>query len=267
MGIIEGAGTCSVCGKPSWHSRSNKCEEHRPAKGGRPPGRARQPREQTTAARIVGALPAIDAKTFSGKTPTAAEWEEKLTAVVVLLTMTYIEYAVIKPSDLAEPYATQMTERLGMTEDEARTIVEPVAHAISGTKVNKDHGREAIELLAFAPALLAVLEWNARVQRFKKELKSGEVTILPEPLRQEESGNGSHRRAEAPAPAERSSGVPVANFGGGGGVWDPSEAPTARVHRDGAELDDPDRALEAAHIALNGAAGDPHAWIGVPRED
>jgi hypothetical protein len=222
-------------------------------------------REQSTAAKIVGQLPSIDAKTFSGKAPTASEWEEKLTAVVVLLTMTYIEYAVIKPSNLQEPYATQMTERLGMTEDEARTIVEPVAHAISGTKVNKDHGREAIELLAFAPALLAVLEWNARVQRFKKELQSGEVQIIPEPLRQEENGNGSHRRAEAPASAERG-GPPVANFGGRG-VWDPDQAPTARVHRDGAELDDPDRALQAAHIAVNGASDNPDAWVGVAGAD
>lgn len=266
MGIIEGAGTCSVCGKPSWHSRSNKCEDHKPAKGGRPAGRARATREQSTAAKIVGQLPAIDAKTFSGKAPTANEWEEKLTAVVVLLTMTYVEYAVIRPADLQEPYATQMTDRLGMTEDEARTIVEPVAHAISGTKVNKDHGREAIELLAFAPAILAVVEWNARVQRFKKEM-TGEVQVMPEtPQQSEDRTNGSNRRAETPAPAERASGVPVANFGGPG-VWNPDEAPTARVHRDGADLDDPDRALEAAHIALNGSSGHPDAWVGVGGED
>lgn len=268
MGVIEGIGTCSVCGKKSWHPRSNKCEDHRPAKGGRPAGNANATREQSTAAKVLGGLPAIDAKTFSGKTPTATEWEEKLTAVVVLLTMTYIEYGVIKPAGLGEPYATQMTAELGMTDEEARTIIEPIAHAISGTKMNKDHGREAIELLAFAPAILAVVEWTSRVQRFKKELTSGETQVMPPTMRVvREPEHGSDRRTETPTPAEGSSGVPFANFGGAGGVWDPSQAPTARVHRDGAELDDPDRALQAAHIAVNGAAGPEDDWGRVAGED
>jgi hypothetical protein len=68
----------------------------------------------------------------------------------------------------------------GLTRDEHNLAIDQTAaHAIAGTKVNKDHGREAIEILAFAPAILAVAEWWSQVQRFKKELQSGEF-VVPE---------------------------------------------------------------------------------------
>lgn len=161
-------GVCSVCGKASWSPRSNKCDTHRivPHRKGATAGGER---EQSTAAKIVGQLPAIDAKTFSGKPPTASEWEDKLGAVVVLTTMAYVEYGAIRPSGMKEPYATTMTEQLTMTDAEAQAIVEPFAHLFAGLEVNKKYGRETIEFLAFAPAILSGFEWWSRVAAFKRE--------------------------------------------------------------------------------------------------
>lgn len=248
-------GVCSVCGKKSWSAHSSKCEEHRPKAQ-----QAAEPRtEQSTAAKIVGALPAIDKQTFSGKPPTADEWQSKLGALVVLATMTYVEYGAIRPSGLPEPYATQMTNQLAMTDAEAESIVEPFAHLFAGLEANKKYGRQAIEFLAFAPAMLSALEWYSRVAAFKRETREHQETgtprvIPPDPTRGETNGSG--RRAEAAPPAEGGVAPPgaVINFGGPG-VWDPDQAPTARVHPNGTDLDDPDRALEAADLAINGAAG------------
>lgn len=264
MAIAKGSalGTCSVCGKEAWSPRSNKCADHRNSKT---KGAARIPgpgREESTAARVVGGLPSIDAKTFSGRPPTASEWEEKLSALVVLGTMMFVEFAVIKPAGLQEPYATQMTEELGMTDAEAEKIVEPFAHLFAGLEVNKSHGRHAIEFLAFAPAMLSAADWYQRIAHFRREdaraREMGGAVVMPPP-REREPDSGSSGRAQAQAPADGGTGPVVANFGGAG-VWDPDQAPTARIHPDGAELDDPDRAIEAAHSAFNGAAGDEDGW-------
>ena len=252
-------GKCTVCGKPSWSAHSNKCEEHR----AKPPTprRVGGSAKPTAAAQIVGALPAIDAKTFSGKAPTATEWQEKLSATVVLLTLMYVEYAVINPSGIQEPYASNMMNELAMSDGEAETITEPFAHLVAGLEVNKKHGREAIEFLAFAPAILAVVEWHHRVSAFKREYAAtGETQtqVIPEtqPLRREVPPDVSSERPQAPTPAERPA---VANFGGPG-VWDPDQAPTSREHPNGSDLDDPVGALEKAHLAIYGAPNNEDDW-------
>lgn len=236
-------GTCKTCGAPAWHPRSNKCAEHRntpaikvkaePKKTKAAPaprvasdgGPVDDPSPLATAVAEAGK---ITAKTFSDRPPNAKEWEDKLTSLVVLLTMTYVEYAIVKPFKLPEQVADAWVERLGMTEEEAATIVEPCSFVIAKTDLNKKHGREAIEILAFAPAILSVISWADRVTEFRREMQQ-----------QLERGDNvlsftSPSTSQGPSRAE-SGGPPVANFRG---VTDPSQAPTARVDRDSPDVDE-----------------------------
>jgi len=234
------AGTCKTCGAPAWSIRSNRCLEHKiepaiklkaekPKKGVKPTLNA-DGSAKSTASQFVDVAGAIDAKTFSGKPPTASEWEDKLTALVVLGTMTYVEYVVLRPFGLAEPGASEAVAMLGMSDDEARTIVEPCSYLLSKSRINKKHGREAIELLAFAPAILAIIAWADRVQQFRQSMLAAQA-----------SGQlgGRHVRTEgseaAPGPSGAGPGPAVANFGDG--VWDLNEAATARVNGDRSHVD------------------------------
>lgn len=166
-------GSCTVCGNKSWSPNSNKCEEHRrKTKAGRIGGNvAASPAKETAARTLIGNLPTVDAKTFSGKPPTAAEWEDKLTSFLVLATMTYVSFAIVRPLHVPDEVGTQWTNHLAMTDAEATTIVEPLAHYLAGSSINKKHGREAIEVLAFAPAALSFMDWMGRVNDFKAEIK------------------------------------------------------------------------------------------------
>lgn len=235
-------GVCKTCGEPSWSPRSNACEQHRktPAvkvKAEKPAKRTKKgdaPRvnndgspaeEPSIIAQAVGAAGTITPKTFSSRPPSASEWEDKLSALTVLLTMTYIDYVVVRPFHLPEDQAAIWVERLAMTDEEAASIVEPCSMLIAKTDLNKKHGREAIEVLAFAPAILSIVSWADRVSEFRREMQrqlGGENVVSFESSR---STQGASRTE---------SGVPLANFGG---VTDPSQAPTARVHRDGADLE------------------------------
>ena len=223
------AGTCKVCGKKAWSDRSNRCEEHKIVEEVKVPKRKKGEKKPTVnadgspkpvATQIVESAGAISAKTFSGKAPTQAEWEEKLVALVVLGTMTYVEYAVVKPLKMNEQDATQAVAYLGMTEEEASTIVEPCSYLLAGSKLNKDHGREAIEILAFAPAILAVIAWADRVSTFRQQMLAaqqsgqiGETYVSPQSTPAPERASGA------------TSGITYANFGG---VNDPDQAPTRR---------------------------------------
>lgn len=241
------AGTCSVCGATSWSPRSNKCVDHKSATPYKSKSKkAKAEREAArrsptvaadggpvitgpvtgpTAKQYVEAAGDITSKTFSGKPPTASEWEEKLTALVVLATMTYVEYVVVRPFRLPDGDATQAVAILGMTDEEARTIVEPCSYLLGRSEINKKHGREAIEILAFAPALLAIVAWGDRVSTFRQQMQAAQLG----------GSDVSSQRFEAPSGAsETTGGPPVANFRG---VTDPREAPTARVNGDGAHLD------------------------------
>ena len=226
-------GTCTVCGAKSWSPRSNKCEEHKPEQKPKTPRKRGRPSlnadgsPKQTAVKVIETAGAIDAKTFSGKPPSASEWEDKLTSLVILLTMTYVEYAVVRPTHLPEPHATEAVSQLGMTEDEARTIVEPCAYLLARSSINKKHGREALELLAFAPAVLAIIAWTDRVQSFRVQMQAqlGGPIVSPE---------------STPTPEGA---APVANFGVG--VWDASQAPTARVNGNRSHVDQQDRAVTA----------------------
>lgn len=216
-------GTCTICGAKSWSPRSNKCEEHKPEKKEvkNPRKKKDGPRvnadgSKSTSARVIQAAAVIDSKTFSGKPPSAQEWEDKLGALVVLLTMTYVEYAVVKPLKMGEPASTNAVSALGMTEEEASTIVEPFGHLIAKSSINKKHGREAIEVLAFAPALLAIMAWADRVSSFRQQFSiEGEGSVRTQST-QTEGGEG-----------QTPSGIPVANFRG---VVDPNQAPTAKLN-------------------------------------
>jgi hypothetical protein len=232
-------GVCKTCGAPSWSSRSNACAEHRktPAvkvkakkvttvkKGAAPRVNADGGPEPSVVSQAVDAAGAITAKTFSSKAPSASEWEDKLSALVVLLTFTYVEYAVVRPFHLPDDQAAMWVERLGMTDDEAEKIVEPCSFMIAKTDLNKKHGREAIEVLAFAPAILAVISWADRVSEFRREM-------------QRQLGGENVVRFESSATSEGSgrteSGAPIANFRG---VTDPSQAPTASVDRNGFDVE------------------------------
>lgn len=239
-------GVCKICGEPAWSARSNRCEIHKiEAKkstgakrgvGKRGPGKNNKgssPRitsdgspEATVVAQVVESVGSISTKTFSSRPPTAAEWDDKLGDLVVLLTMVYVEYAVVRPFKLADDVAAHWIEQLGMTEQEAATIVEPCSFLIAKTDLNKKHGREAMEVLAFAPAILSVIEWTNRVSEFRREM-------------QRQLGGENVVSFESPRPAESSirvteSGAPIANFGGD---TDPDNAPTKRVDRSGADVE------------------------------
>lgn len=229
-------GVCKTCGAPAWSPRSNACAEHRKtpaikvkaAKNKTPRINADgSPAEPSPLTQAVESAGAITAKTFSSKPPTASEWEDKLSTLVVLLTMTYVEYAVVRPFHLPDEQASYWVERLGMTEEEASTIVEPCSFLIAKTDLNKKHGRETIEILAFAPAILSVISWADRVSEFRREMQ-----------RQLGGDNVVNFESARPAPsAERTeSGAPIANFRG---VTDPDQAPTARVDRDRADVVQP----------------------------
>jgi hypothetical protein len=219
-------GVCKTCGEPSWSPRSNACAEHRktPAiklkadKNKAPKINADgSPAEPSIVAQAVESAGTITAKTFSSKPPAASEWEDKLSSLVVLLTMTYVEYAVVRPFHLADEQAAYWVERLGMNDEEAASIVEPCSFLIAKTDLNKKHGREAIEILAFAPAILSVISWADRVSEFRREMQrqlGGENVVSFEGPRDAQSAS----RTE--------SGAPVANFGGPG-KWGPDQAPTA----------------------------------------
>ena len=220
-------GVCKTCGKPSWSPRSNACLEHKktPAVKAKASSKRIGGAEASAKPILTQAVEAageITAKTFGSRPPTAQEWEDKLTALVVLLTMTYVEYVVVRPFQLPEPNATNAVAALGMTDDEARTIVEPCSYLMAKTEINKKHGREAIEVLAFAPAILAVVGWADRVSQFRREmsLQQGDPNVRLE----------STEAASGPSGA----GPVIANFRG---VTDPSQAPTARVNGDGAHVD------------------------------
>jgi hypothetical protein len=236
------AGICSVCGEPGWSIRSNKCAEHRTSK----PTKLKAEKVKTVkkgepsvnadgspgerAKQFVETAGDITSKTFSGKAPSASEWEEKLTALVVLATMTYVEYVVVRPFHLPEPHASEAVSVLGMTDDEARTIIEPCSFLLARSEINKKHGREAIEILAFAPAILAIVSWADRVSSFRQQMQAQ----LGDP-------NVSFERPQAPSGAtETSGGAPIANFRG---VTDPREAPTSRVNGDRPHLDVEDRTV------------------------
>ena len=237
------AGTCSVCGAPSWSPRSNKCADHKSATPYK--SKSKKAKAERAAARrspsvasdggpitgpvtgpstkqYVEAAGEITSKTFSGKPPTASEWEEKLTALVVLGTMTYVEYVVVRPVGLSDADATQAVAILGMTDEEARTIVEPCSYLLGRSELNKKHGREAIEILAFAPALLAIVSWADRVSQFRQQMQVGDPNV------------STQRFEAAPGASETTGGPVIANFRG---VTDPGQAPTARVNGDGAHLD------------------------------
>ena len=146
--------------------------------------------------------------------------------------MTYAEYVVVRPFHLPEPDATNAVSLLGMTDEEARTIIEPCSFLLARSEINKKHGREALEILAFAPAILAIVSWADRVSSFRQSMQAQ----LGDP-------NVSFERPQAPSGAsETSGGAPIANFRG---VTDPREAPTARVNGDRAHLDDEDRTVTA----------------------
>lgn len=229
------AGTCSVCGEPAWSIRSNKCEIHKiektvklkatkATKKGAPTvnadGGPSEPIKQ-----LVNEAGAITSRTFSGKPPSASEWEDKLTSLVILGTMTYVEYVVVRPWKLAEPYASEAVSMLGMTDEEARTIIEPCSFLLAKSEINKKHGREALEILAFAPALLAIVAWADRVSSFRQSMQAQ----LGDP------NNVSPERPQAsPGASETPGGAPIANFRG---VTDPSQAPTARVNGDRPYMD------------------------------
>jgi hypothetical protein len=226
------AGTCSVCGDPAWSIRSNKCAIHKIEKTVKPKSSSKKiptvnsdggPAE--AAKQFVNEAGTITPKTFSGKPPSASEWEDKLTSLVILATMTYVEYVVVRPWKLAEPYSTEAVSMLGMTDEEARTIIEPCSFLLARTEINKKHGREALEILAFAPALLAIVAWADRVSSFRQSMQAqlGD----PQNVR-------SERPQAAPSPSETRDGAPLANFRG---VTDPSEAPTARVNGDRPYMD------------------------------
>lgn len=235
-------GTCKTCGEPAWSPRSNACAQHRKtpaikvkAEKKKTSAGAPGPRvssdggpvdEPSPAAKVVEAAGAITARTFSDRPPNAKEWEEKLSTVVVLLTMTYVDYAVVRPFHLPDDQAATWIERLGMTDDEASTVVEPCSFLIAKTDLNKKHGREAIEILAFAPAILAVIEWSNRVAEFRREMQrqlGGDNVV-------------NIQGARAPQSSARTeSGVPVVNFVG---VTDPDQAPTARVDRSHVDVDE-----------------------------
>ena len=126
-----------------------------------------------------------------------------------------------------------MTELVfdGMTEDEAATIVEPFSHLIAKSSINKKHGRETIEVLAFAPAILAIIAWTDRISKFRAQFEIQGATVVR--TQSPETSGG---------PSEAPSGIPFANFGG---ITDPNQAPTARVNGDRAHLDDEDRTVTA----------------------
>ena len=226
------AGTCSVCGNPAWSIRSNKCLEHKIDKPVKLKAEKVKKGPSVTAdggpgepvKQFVSEAGAITPKTFSPKPPSAAEWEDKLTSLVVLATMTYVEYVVVRPWKLAEPYATEAVAMLGMTNDEAQAIIEPCSFLLARSEINKKHGREALELLAFAPAILAIVAWANRVSDFRQSMQ----TQLGDP------NVRSERPQTSPGPSRTSEGAPLANFGG---VTDPSQAPTARVNGDRAHVD------------------------------
>jgi hypothetical protein len=233
-------GICKVCGEKAWTPRSNKCPEHKVT----PPINAtpRSHKKKTTTpprlnadggptlSQVVSSAVSIDNRTFSGKPPTAKEWEDTLSSVVVLLTMTYVEYMVVKPFKIAEPAATQWVSSLGMNDDEARTIVEPCSFLLAKSEINKKHGRDAIEILAFAPAILAIVAWADRVSRFRADM-------------QQQLGEGTHVSFESVSDPQSPGGTsgPVVNFVGN---TDPSQAPTARVNGNRAHVD-----LEAEPVA------------------
>jgi hypothetical protein len=232
-------GVCKTCGEPAWSPRSNACATHRKSPAvkvkaekvknvGPSVNADGSPGERTK--QFVETAGEITSKTFSGKAPSASEWEEKLTALVILATMTYVEYVVVRPFHLPEPNATEAVSILGMTEDEARTIVEPCSFLLARSDINKKHGREALELLAFAPALLAIIAWADRVSSFRTQMQAQ----LGDPNVSFESPQTS------PGPGRTRDGVPYANFGG---VTDPGEAPTARVNGDRPHLDLEDRPI------------------------
>jgi len=232
-------GTCTVCGATSWSPRSNKCEEHKPVQ--KPKGESKKkgrPRldpngSKSTTTQFVEAASVIDSKTFSGKPPTAAEWEDKLGALVVLLTMTYVEYAVVKPLKMGEPASTNAVANLGMTDEEASTIVEPFGHLIAKSAINKKHGREAIEVLAFAPALLAIMAWADRVSTFRAQFQIEGASDVRTQGPQAEGGEG-----------QTASGVPVANFRG---VTDPDQAPSRRSNGNMPHVDEPAESVPTAN--------------------
>jgi hypothetical protein len=231
------AGTCNICGEKAWTPRSNKCEAHKHLAKSHKSKKAKRTgpaaADPTPATSFVEAAGEITPRTFSAKAPSASEWEEKLTALVVLATMTYVEYAVVRPFHLPEPTATEAVNYLGMTNDEASKIVEPCSFLIARSEINKKHGREALEILAFAPALLAIVSWADRVSTFRQQMQAqlGENSVrLQGP-------------STTPRASETPSGVPVANFGAG--VWDPSQAPTAGVNGDRPHVDSEDRAVSA----------------------
>jgi hypothetical protein len=238
------AGTCSVCGAPAWSIRSNKCNDHRSAtpyksksKKGKPSVKSDgSPDGKSIVTQVVETAGAIDANTFKGRPPTASEWEDKLASLVVLATMTYVEYVVVKPLHLPEPDATQAVALLGMTDEEARTIVEPGSYLLGRSAINKKHGREAIEILAFAPAILAIVQWADRVSSFRSQIEAA---------RQSGQLGGpsfvSDQGAEAaPGPVR----APIANFGGGDN-FDPGKAPTAGLNGSRAHVDEQDRPVSA----------------------
>jgi hypothetical protein len=232
-------GVCSVCGATSWSPRSNKCEQHKPikvkaknVKGPNVKGPNADGTRKPVVTQVVETAGAINARTFSGKPPTAGEWEDKLTSLVVLLTMTYVEYAVVKPWELPEPRATEAVAALGMTDDEARTIVEPVGYLLAKTEINKKHGREAIELLAFAPAILSVIAWAERVTTFRRQMaleRGGDHVGI----------EGAEAASGAGGPR---GGPPLANFRG---ATDPRQAPTARNNGDRPHVDSEDQLFTA----------------------
>lgn len=244
------AGTCTVCGDPSWSIRSNKCEAHKSAKPyvskskkAKAERTAKRPVKpalssdggpsESTVAQAVQNATTITASTFSSKPPSAGEWEDALAALVVLATMTYVEYVVVRPYKLPDDAATNAVSILGMSDDEARTIVGPCSYLLSKSDVNKKHGREAIEVLAFAPAILAIVAWADRVAQFRREMNV-------------QLGGGSDVSTQSfAAPTGEGStggGAPIANFRG---VTDPSEAPTARVNGNGPHVDHSNGRIEA----------------------
>lgn len=198
------AGTCSVCGEPAWSIRSNKCLVHKIEK----PVKLKAEKKQTNVnpdggpsdpvKQFVTEAGAITPKTFSGKAPSASEWEDKLTSLVVLATMTYVEYVVVKPWKLSEPYASEAVAMLGMTNDEAQAIIEPCSFLLAKSEINKKHGREALELLAFAPAILAIVAWADRVSQFRQSMQAqlGDPNVR------------SERSQTSPGPSRTSEGAP-----------------------------------------------------------
>lgn len=194
-------GHCQTCGIEVAANRYY-CDEHRPAakpkKKKDKDAPAVRPATPVAAVKAIAAAGAPTTEAARKKAPTAAEWREKMSLALALLT-TWLVLRIIARSDISsEPDDVQdaAADRLEMGNDEVDAIVDPVVALITGPlgSANKKFGRQAMELLGVLPAALAFTTWRARVRDFERQhcppRQRGGRQRAPQPARTDDGSGG-----------------------------------------------------------------------------